>query len=97
MPQEPSTKKVEIVSEPAGARIEVNDDYVGDAPITIEILDGGGQFTKDTVIRALPTEGGDYIQHKLFFGKVEGPYYQHAGDQIPSRILFDMRSGYAQR
>jgi hypothetical protein len=42
---ESPTKKVEIVSEPAGARIEVNDNYVGDAPITVEIPQWVGQFT----------------------------------------------------
>ena len=88
-----SAKKIEIVSEPAGARIEVNDDYVGDAPITVAIPDSNGQFIRDTVIRALPTEGGDYTQQKSFFGKVEKPYYQRDGDQIPSRILFDMHLG----
>jgi PEGA domain-containing protein len=60
-PYQPATKKVEIVSEPAGARIEVNGDYIGDAPITVENPDGSGQFTKNTVIRALPTEAGDYV------------------------------------
>jgi len=29
-----TTRQVEIISEPPGARIEVNDNYIGDAPIT---------------------------------------------------------------
>ncbi len=37
VPDQPLKAKVEIISEPAGARIEVNDNYVGDAPITVEI------------------------------------------------------------
>jgi hypothetical protein len=81
-------KKLEIISEPAGARIEVNDDYVGDAPITLQIPQDAqdpGYFTKNTVIRALPTEGGDYVQTKVF-----------TGDRIPSRIFFDMHLGPAR-
>jgi hypothetical protein len=88
---ESPTKKVKIVSEPAGARIEINDDYVGDAPITVEIPQWVGRFTKDTVIRAIPNRAGDYGQSKYFskgsvvVGATEG--------QIPSRILFDMHLG----
>jgi hypothetical protein len=41
---EPRTKKVEILSDPAGARIEVNDNYVGDAPITVEIPEKAANY-----------------------------------------------------
>ena len=61
VPVQPAKAKVEVVSEPAGARIEVNNDYVGDAPITVEIPQNSGYFTQETVIRALPTEAGDYV------------------------------------
>ena len=37
VPAQSAKAKVEIISDPAGARIEVNDNYVGDAPITVEI------------------------------------------------------------
>ena len=30
-------KEIQIISDPPGARIEVNQDYVGDAPITIKV------------------------------------------------------------
>ena len=94
---EPRTKKVEILSEPAGARIEVNDNYVGDAPITVEIPQRASYFTQNTVIRALPTEGGDYVQVKYFSGSIPDAWYPETvgakRDQIPSRIFFDMRLG----
>lgn len=89
--------KVEIISEPVGARIEVNDNYVGDTPITVEILQDGGYFTRNTVIRASPTEGGDYVQTKYFSGSMPDAWHPETvgaeRDQIPSRIFFDMRLG----
>ena len=95
VPNQSGDKKVEVISEPAGARIEVNDDYVGDAPITLQIPQDAqdpGYFTKNTVIRAVPTEGGDYVQTKVFLGNISGVSY---GDRIPSRLFFDMRLGPA--
>jgi hypothetical protein len=84
------TKKVEIVSEPSGARIEINDDYVGNAPITVEIPQkDDGRFKERTLIRASPTEAGDYVQTKVF----SSPDGMGDGDKIPSRILFEMRVG----
>jgi hypothetical protein len=84
--------KVEIISEPAGARIEVNENYIGDAPITVEIDQNGGYFTQDTVIRALPTEAGDYVQAKRFSGNSPDV---GARNRIPSRIFFNMHLGPA--
>jgi hypothetical protein len=87
-------KKVQIISDPPGARIEVNNDYVGDAPITLDILNlyGSGQFSADTVIRAIPNEAGDFVQVKHFAGHPD-KYGPEKSDQIPSRILFDMHLG----
>jgi hypothetical protein len=86
-------KEIQIISEPAGARIEVNDDYVGDAPITIKVPQNNGRFTKTTLIRALPIEAGNYVQTKSFYGPEGLPFAEAApsGADIPSRILFDMR------
>jgi PEGA domain len=97
VPDQSAKAKVEILSDPAGARIEVNDNYVGDAPITVEIPQSGGYFTRNTVIRALPTEGGDYVQAKYFSGSIPDVWYPETvgahRDQIPSRIFFDVRLG----
>jgi PEGA domain len=88
VPYEP--RKTQIISEPSGARIEINDNYVGDAPITVELAQRGDYFDEDTVIRAIPTEGGDYTQTKRFL--TNDPWYHpgSAGDRIPSRIFFNM-------
>jgi hypothetical protein len=88
MPYEP--KKTQIISEPPGARIEINGNYVGDAPITVELAQRGDYFDEDTVIRAIPAEGSDYTQTKRLL--TSDPWYHpgSAGDKIPSRIFFNM-------
>ena len=92
-PYEP--KKTQIISEPPGARIEINGSYVGDAPITVELAQRGGYFDEDTVVRAIPSEGGDYPQTKRFL--TSDPWYHpgFAGDKIPARIFFNMHLGQA--
>ena len=80
------TKTIQIISQPPGARVEVNDDYVGDAPCTVQVTsDRNGNFAQTTIIRALPT-GFGYVQNKFF---LVPPYNQ----KIPSRILFDTGLG----
>jgi hypothetical protein len=45
--------KVQIVSEPKGAKIEVNGQYVGDAPLTVDIeASNDGRVWRDTIIKA---------------------------------------------
>ena len=100
-----STRQVEILSEPPGARIEVNDNYIGDTPITTTLqCSPDGRFLETTSIRALPTQPGDYVQSKLFFGGF--PQYSAFGgyaannnlnNAIPARIFFDMRLGPVNR
>ena len=51
---QPAIKPIEIISDPPGARIEVNDDYVGDAPIVVTVSRDDGHFKNQTVIRAMP-------------------------------------------
>lgn len=94
-PYEP--RKTQIISEPPGARIEVNDNYVGDAPVTVELPQRGEYFDEDTVVRAIPDEGADYTQTKRFL--TSDPWYHpgFAGDKIPSRIFFNMHLGPATR
>jgi PEGA domain len=102
----PTTERqVEILSEPPGARIEVNDNYIGDTPITTTFqCDTDSRFIENTRIRALPTQPGHYVQSKLFFGG----YLTHArfaanytpstlNDKIPARIFFDMGLGPVSR
>ena len=87
-----STRQVEILSEPPAARIEVNDNYIGDTPITTTLqCSPDGRFLEHTTIRALPTVPGDYVQSKFFYG---GFSYSHQlNNSILSRVFFDMRPG----
>jgi hypothetical protein len=78
--------EVEVISDPPGARIEVNDDYVGDAPLTIRMKgDRKGRVKQDYVVRALPTVPGHHVQTKFFW---HSKYID--SDTIPRRILFQM-------
>ncbi len=80
-------KEVEIVSEPPGARIEVNGDFVGCAPTTIKLLgESDGQVQMDYAIRAYPPGPEYYPQAKLFMRRPSGE-----SDRIPKRVYFDMR------
>src|SRR6516162_2556744 len=80
-------QSVQIVSQPPGARIEINGRYAGDAPTTVEIeTSPHGRFWKDTIIKAYPKDTG-YIQIKAFNGESRWL----VSDQIPARISFDTR------
>jgi len=80
-------QSVQIVSEPPGARIEINGRDVGDAPTTVEIESSpNGRFWKDTIIKAYPKTG--YIQIKAFNGESRWSI----SDPIPGKISFDTRT-----
>jgi hypothetical protein len=81
-------QNVLILSEPAGAKIEVNGLYVGDAPTTIQIESSNdGRFWRDTIIKAYPKDTG-YTQVMAFNGKSRWAI----SDMIPPRIFFNTRS-----
>jgi hypothetical protein len=81
----PATKTIEVICDSPGVRIEVNGDYVGDAPVSITVPADRSKFTKMTTVRATPTLQGEYVQSKHF----------DATSEVPSRILFNMGSGHA--
>jgi hypothetical protein len=67
-PQAPlkTTISVEILSEPEGSRIEINNEYVGKTPCAVEIpFYKDGRFRERTIINALPVSSG-YTQAKVF-------------------------------
>lgn len=83
--------KVTVESAPPGARIEVNDDYVGQTPLTLTIFgDKDGTFhnfgSKDYIIRALPISTNHFLQTKVFR---TGGWFSDE-DQVPKRIFFDL-------
>jgi len=88
-PPQPITKTIEIVSEPPGAHIEVNENYVGDAPCTIQVkAKDDGTFSEKTTIRALPTQAG-YTQAKFFY-----PFVTPLGpNTVPEKLFFQMNLG----
>ena len=81
----------EFISDPPGARIEVNGNYLGDAPLTTKIR----HHPSDKVvmgmvtIRALPRAEGQYVQLKVFRGP-QFPFDPHR-DVVPERVFFDMK------
>ncbi|MFO1461930.1 MAG: PEGA domain-containing protein [Verrucomicrobiota bacterium] len=81
----------EIISEPPGARIEVNGNYIGEAPVTTRIRHHPSDrvVMGKVVIRALPRSEGQYVQEKVFQGP-EYPFDPHH-DVVPERVFFDMK------
>lgn len=80
----------EILSEPPGARIEVNGNYVGDAPVSTRIRHhpSDNVVMGKVIIRALPRSEGEFVQEKVFQGP-QYPFDPHR-DVVPTRILFLM-------
>jgi hypothetical protein len=83
--------KVEVESSTPGARIEVNDDYIGKTPLTLTIYgDEDGTFhnfgTKDYIIRAFPVTTNQFIQTKVF--RTGGWFSEE--DRIPKKLYFDL-------
>jgi hypothetical protein len=81
------------VESSAPARIEANNDYIGDTPARLRVFaDRDGTFhnfgSSDYVIRAFPktAETNAFPQTKIF--RTGGWFSQE--DKVPSRIYFDM-------
>ncbi|MEA3205222.1 MAG: hypothetical protein QOG92_860 [Verrucomicrobiota bacterium] len=80
--------KMQIVSQPTGAKIEINGQYVGDAPLFVDIeTSNDGRFWRDTVVKAYPKDTG-YTQIKAFNGKMRWSI----SDTVPPRLFFDTRT-----
>jgi hypothetical protein len=80
---------IEVISDPSGAHIEVNENYVGETPCTIHVkAKGDGTFYEKTTIRALPVQDG-YTQCKVFY-----PFVTPLGpNQVPEKLFFQMNLG----
>ncbi len=85
---------VEIISEPSGAKIEVNKNYVGETPLKIDIegWEGTRTFIRSYSIIAHPVNAGGQMQSKWFFGWKEPSLLY--GDKIPTAIYFNMNLIY---
>lgn len=83
------TYTTKVISDPPGARIELDGDYIGDAPLEIQ-WEGwslNGLFYRDHTVKALPIYEGQYVQSKFFRG---GLMFRGPRDPVPKTILFVM-------
>jgi len=83
--------QVQVESSEPGVRIEVNNDYIGNAPLMLTIFgDKDGTFhnfgSQEFIIRAFPLNTNQSVQTKAF--RTGGWFSQE--DAIPKRIYFDM-------
>ena len=71
-----------VISDPPGARIEVNESFVGQAPVDVTLPQVGPhhRLRMHVTIRAIPVEPGKPEQAKEFY------YNQWA----PEHVLFDI-------
>jgi len=75
----PTLVPTTILSDPPRARIEVDNDYVGDAPVQVNLGRYSYYGSPGITIRATP-QGSGYVQTKFL-----SPF-----DPLPSRIIFQM-------
>jgi len=80
-------QRMEVISNPPGAKIELNNDYLCDAPCFIDVWrtrpnEAYSSFPM-IIIRAIPIRGGNFVQRKMIFD----------GDSLPKRLYFDMGIG----
>lgn len=85
-PAQPVYQYIQITSNPPGASIEINGNYVGKAPLKAQSPRGWYQvgnnaILMDMTIVAYPTQEGHYVQRK---------HYTHEM-QTPTSVYFDMR------
>jgi hypothetical protein len=83
-----SRLKLQIASQPAGAKIEINGQYVGDAPLTVDIdASNDGRFWRDTIIKAYPADKG-FTQIMAFNGKSRWAI----SDMVPPKLFFNTQT-----
>lgn len=74
----PAKDEIQVVSEPAGARIEIDGDYKGVAPLTVKI---SRKRHSTLSIKAYPITGsGNYVQTKFIDEYTD----------TPKNVFFDM-------
>lgn len=78
----PTETSTEIVSKPPGAKIEINNKYIGVAPLHVEIkapLYLNGTVNRNLYVDAIPNEPEQYKQRRSLYEK-----------KVPQVIHFDM-------
>lgn len=74
---------VEYISEPPGARIEINNNYIGNAPIVYR-WHGYYVYGSSWTVKAYPSQPGQFLQVKVL-----------NINQLPRRVYFNMNLGLA--
>jgi hypothetical protein len=88
--------QIAIDSEPRGARIEVNREYIGETPLTYTVAGNGdrsfnGSWVQGPMIEFVatpPFAATNLYVHKKSFRP--SAFFQQ-GDHIPEKMLFDLR------
>ena len=80
---------VDIISDPPGAKIEINGNYIGATPCstTIQGWTASRVICFDTHVKANPTQPGHYTQHKTYYRPQR---FRRHGMTIPHTIYFNM-------
>lgn len=79
----------EFISNPPGARIEVDGNYIGNAPLTYTwpwSYRDGSRFNNEVTIKAYPSGPGQFQQRKFFES------HSRELPVIPAKIYFEMTS-----
>lgn len=78
----PTSKSTEIISTPLGAKIEINNEYIGETPLNVEIIRKQTFIVSPASldIVAYPSAPGQYTQKK----------YIAYHEQTPRKIYFNM-------
>lgn len=79
-------ESVYVITEPAGARIHVNDVFAGYAPVRYDVRrfwrgDPGHMVLDSVKVEALPVAGGQCVQSGIYGG---------GSNRVPSPVTFDM-------
>ena len=72
---------MQFISDPTGAKIEIENNYIGDTPVTQR---WNGQYNSYTswIVKAYPTQGGQFVQTKVI-----------KMNQLPQKVYFDLSLG----
>jgi hypothetical protein len=87
----PTTYTTKVVSDPPGARIELDNNYIGNAPLEIQWVGWpkDRHLRDNHTVKALPIHEGQYVQVKSFRGTA-GTVRNSESSLVPDTILFDM-------
>lgn len=73
--------EVQIISEPSGAKVEINNDLVGVTPYTYVLTAQLGILSGETIFKVYPVSAGQYVQYKVVSHR----------SIFPRNMYFDLR------